>query len=147
MNRWLRWTTRAGLGLSTWPTAAAAEVMDKETVPWSPGRLFAATAALGICVLLMVWAQRIRDRRRRWALALLAGTLAVLWASAGAFDDFYSADVGPAMRRELSAAQANAYAILLPIESAAPAVAVFLLTVFLPKARGAKPLPKEVSAR
>jgi hypothetical protein len=77
----------------------------------------------------------------------MAGALAVVWAIAGAVDDFYTADVGPGMRAELSAIQSNAYAILLLIESAAPVVAVLLLTLVLLKTRGENITPRESSAR
>jgi hypothetical protein len=114
-----------GGALATWPAVALAEVLDKEAVPWSPSRVLSTLLAIGICVLLMVWARRLQSSWR-WALVLAATGLALFWAAAAAFDDFYSADVGPAMRAELGDL-AKMYAALLPLESAAPILAVVTL--------------------
>ena len=102
----------------TWPSVAVAEVMDKETVPWSPTRLLATVLAIGIGAALMGLARQWRGAWR-WAAILLATTIALAWAIAGALDDFLSPDVGPAMRLELGRL-ANAYAVVLFLEHAAP---------------------------
>jgi hypothetical protein len=138
MSTWTRRRMAVGVGLAGWPSVATAEVMDKETVPWSPLRLLAVVAVLGVCVLLMVWAGHIRSRLWRWAPVLVAATLAVLWGDVGTSDDWYSADVGPAMRAELPRHQAQAYAVLLPIETVAPSLAVVLLVLFLRRAQPQK---------
>ena len=105
-----------------WPAPALAEVMDKETAPWSPTRLMAALIVSAMCVVL-------RGRRTRgaasWVALVAAMGLAVAWATAGACDDFFSSDVGPAMRHELGRASI-AYGAVLLLESAAPLVAVLL---------------------
>jgi hypothetical protein len=49
--------------------------------------------AISICVLLMVWARRLQSNWK-WAFVLAATGLALFWAAAGAFDDYFSADVG-----------------------------------------------------
>jgi hypothetical protein len=136
-----RWRFVAGLALSTWPGVSAAEVMDKETVPWNPVRLLATLVAVGLCALLTAWAARIRSRAWKLAPPLVAGALAAVWASAAALDDFYSVDVGPAIRAELPAAQVTAYAIVLPMEAIAPMAIVCVLSirVFSKRSRSAAP--------
>jgi hypothetical protein len=73
-------------------------------------------------MLLAERASRTQSNRK-WCLVGFAAVLAVLWAITGTFDDFYGADVGPAMRRELGAF-AYAYTILAPLESVAPIAVV-----------------------
>jgi hypothetical protein len=105
-----------------WPSVAVAEVMDKETVPWSPMRVLATLLVTSICAALMRLAQR-RGSRRRGALVTTAATLGLAWAIAGAFDDFHSLDVGREMRDELGCLAA-AYEGGLLLESAAPILVV-----------------------
>ena len=114
-----------GCASMTWSSVGLAEVMDKEAVPWSPARLLSTLLATGICALLMGLA-RARRSSRRWALIIIATTIAIAWAVAGAFDDFYSPEVGPAMRAELGR-RAAAYPVALLLESAAPILAVVAL--------------------
>ena len=133
--RWLveptpRLLLALGCASTTLPSVALAEVMDKETVPWSPARLLACALVVGICAGLMGLARQWRGAWR-WPAVLLAAAIAVAWAIAGAFDDFLSSDVGPAMRLELGRL-ANAYAVVLFLEHAAPilvAVALALRTL------------------
>ena len=128
--RWLveptpRFLLALGCASTTLPSVALAEVMDKEAIPWSPARLLACALVVGICAGLMGLGRRARGAWR-WPAVLLAAAIAVAWAIAGAFDDFLSRDVGPAMRLELGRL-ATAYAVVLLLEHAAPIVVVVAL--------------------
>lgn len=102
------------------PTAAFAEVMDKESVPWEPGRLLVLAVITLVCVVL-AW-------RPGPARAVLALALAAAWCVAKLrLDDFYDPYVGPAMRSELSPREAHAYQVLLSVEALVPALAVVVL--------------------
>ena len=99
--------------------------MDKEIVPWSPARLLACALAPGICAGLIGLGRRARGAWRGVAI-LFSTAIALVWASAGAVDDFFSPDVGPGMRRELGTI-AHWYGMALLLESAIPMVVVVTL--------------------
>lgn len=107
-----------------WPAHAHCEVMDKEFVPWSPVRLIATLLAIGSCALLTRLGFRSKSKSG-WLAVVAAIVLGTLWATLNGFDDFYSSDVGPVMRVELGSLAAL-YAVLLPLEAAAPLLSVFV---------------------
>ena len=125
-----------------WARVASAEVMDKETPPWSPLRLLTTALVTGLCVVLTA----LSGRRSRGAwnrlVGLAAAALAITWAVAGTFDDFLSADVGPAMRQELGAL-AIWYALALFVASAAPVIVVGVIGRRSFLRRGRDGLPRE----
>lgn len=116
---------RAAIGtvLVTWPGAVLAEVMDKETAPWSPVRLTATVVVSAVCLVLTGWARRTRGASTCVAI-VAAMWLALIWGTATGFDDFFSSDVGPAMHVELGP-RSGVYGTLLVLESVAPLLAVF----------------------
>jgi hypothetical protein len=127
VDRAPRLALAVGCASVTWPRVALAEVMDKETVPWSPAWLLACALVVGICAALMGLGGRARGAWR-WAAILFATAIALAWAIAGAFDDLFSRDVGPAMWLELGPV-AGVYASSLPLESAAPILVVVALGI------------------
>jgi hypothetical protein len=112
----MRWTA-AALALLL-PLTSHAEVMDKETPPWEPLPILVTLGAATLCFFLA--------RQPRRTLLLPALVVAVLWAVLRFNDDLYSADVGPAIRTELSGAAFLAYEWLLPIQALLPAASLLL---------------------
>jgi hypothetical protein len=104
-----------------WPGPALAEVMDKEIAPWTLTRLTTTLLASLLCVLLMGWSRRGRGVLSGVAV-VAAIVLAVTWATTAVFDDFFSPDVGPAMRVELGRGSGS-YGALLVLDSVAPLLA------------------------
>lgn len=94
------------------------EVLDKELVPWDGARLAATFLMLATCAGLAAWAGRARGVRR-WAVLVVAVCLAAGWGSLALGDDYFSPDVGPALRTE-----APRYGAGLWIEACAPAAGI-----------------------
>ncbi|MCP3137064.1 hypothetical protein [Pyxidicoccus xibeiensis] len=100
------------------PLAAGAEVMDKETPPWEPLPMLGTLGVVALCFFLG------RSPRRIWLLPALL--VAAFWAFVRFNDDFYSSDVGPAIRTELPEAAVAAYEWLLPVQALLPTAAILL---------------------
>ncbi|HVK65367.1 MAG TPA: hypothetical protein VM694_12875 [Polyangium sp.] len=118
MPRRIRWA--AGLSVLAFPCVARAEVLDKVPPPWEPFVLGCTFVALAVTVALALSAKKAR---------CAAGfVLACLWAvyRIGG-DEWFSDDVGPYIRVELSAGEARVWLGTIVLEGLAPLVAVLVI--------------------
>ncbi|NTX56636.1 hypothetical protein [Myxococcus sp. CA039A] len=107
-----RHTYRVALGVILFPGLCWAEVLDKQLAPWESVPVIATVMMSALCALLVLW--------RRDGLWRVACALSVLWAFVWLQNDFFSADVGPMLRAELSSPEARAYLVLLLVETLLP---------------------------
>ncbi|MDI1433277.1 hypothetical protein [Polyangium sorediatum] len=118
MPRRIRWA--AGLPVLAFPCVARAEVLDKVPPPWTPLVLGCTLVALAVTVALALSAKKMQ---------CVAGfVLACSWAvyRIGG-DEWFSDDVGPYLRAELSAGEARVWLGTIVLEGLAPLVAVLVI--------------------
>ncbi|MDC0749683.1 hypothetical protein [Polyangium mundeleinium] len=118
MPRWIRWA--AGLLVLAFPCVARAEVLDKVAPPWEPFVLGCTLVVLAVTVALALSAKKTR-RASGFVIALLWA----LYRIGG--DEWFSDDVGPYIRVELSAGEARVWLGTIVLEGLAPLVAVLVI--------------------
>ncbi|MDI1443072.1 hypothetical protein [Polyangium sp. 6x1] len=118
MPRWIRWV--ACLPVLAFPRVARAEVLDKVAPPWEPLVLGCTLVALVVTVALALSAKK--------AQRVAGFVIAILWAvyRIGG-DEWFSDDVGPYIRVELSAGEARVWLGTIVLSGLAPLVAATLI--------------------